>query len=170
MGMIPSNQAKFSSPFSGNFQTSAAQSTLSQFYNSFYAKSLTTIDQSLSSPQNYLYNPPMFQNSYNYQQSQEGLLDLQYGNNNCSVKEQSMLVFGGNDQVSCSSSDGSFGNMINGADPMNSLFLDQKANGVMANSQLQYDLEEVKQLISTTGNNFLFNDENKTHERGMYYY
>ncbi|KAI3450615.1 hypothetical protein Pfo_007280 [Paulownia fortunei] len=67
------------------------------------------------------------------------------------------------------------GENINGdhGDPLSS-FLNQKPNAVLENSQLQYDLEEVKQMI-TIGNgcnniNFLFNDENKTHERGMYYY
>ncbi|KAL0460152.1 UNVERIFIED_CONTAM: Transcription factor [Sesamum latifolium] len=58
-------------------------------------------------------------------------------------------------------------------DPLMSSFLDddQKANGVVKNSELEYDLEEVKQLISSSGSsNFLFNDENKTHERGMYYF
>ncbi|KAK4440697.1 Transcription factor [Sesamum alatum] len=45
-------------------------------------------------------------------------------------------------------------------------------NGVVKNSELEYDLEEVKQLISSAGsNNFLLNDENKTHhEREMYYF
>ncbi|KAL0418233.1 UNVERIFIED_CONTAM: Transcription factor [Sesamum radiatum] len=56
-------------------------------------------------------------------------------------------------------------------DPI-SVFLDQRANGVLG-SNSQY-LEEVKQLISTgngsNGNSFLINDENKTDERGMYYY
>ncbi|KAK4408989.1 Transcription factor [Sesamum angolense] len=46
-----------------------------------------------------------------------------------------------------------------------------KANGVVKNSELEYDLEEVKQLISSSGScGFMFNDENKTHERGMYYF
>lgn len=47
-------------------------------------------------------------------------------------------------------------------------FLDQKPNGILGNSELQYDIEEVKQLISTS--NGLLNDENKTQETGMYQY
>ncbi|OIT37528.1 PREDICTED: transcription factor RAX2-like [Nicotiana attenuata] len=53
---------------------------------------------------------------------------------------------------------------------------DQKSNGYQS-SQFQYDIEEVKELISSSSsgngcNNssfFFYNDENKTNERGMYY-
>ncbi|KAL2511216.1 transcription factor RAX2-like [Abeliophyllum distichum] len=48
-------------------------------------------------------------------------------------------------------------------------FTDQKPNGILGNSsQLHYDIEEVKQLISI--GNGLINDENKTQEKGMYQY
>ncbi|XP_060175284.1 transcription factor RAX2-like isoform X1 [Lycium barbarum] len=57
----------------------------------------------------------------------------------------------------------------------------QKPNGYLGNNtqiQLQYDLEEVKQLIGSgngngsgcNNNSLFFNDENKTDARGMYYY
>ncbi|CAA2982799.1 Hypothetical predicted protein [Olea europaea subsp. europaea] len=46
-------------------------------------------------------------------------------------------------------------------------FTDQKSTGILGNSQLQYDIEEVKQMISI-GNGLL--DENKTQEKRMYQY
>ncbi|KAI3461390.1 hypothetical protein Pfo_018053 [Paulownia fortunei] len=216
MGMIPSNQGKFSQPFSGTIQPqSQPLSSLSQLYsdyNSFYfqaAKSLTAVE-SISAPQNFLscnsdnFSLSTSQYSY-YQQNQEGLVDLQY----YPVKDNNMLIFGGN-EASCSSSDGSCSQISHGKDHVKqeemgclqgftsngfeenqkfmlhygnfhgdplSAFLDQKPNGILENSQLQCDLEEVKQLISTGNgsnnnncNSFMLNDENKTHERGMYYY
>ncbi|KAJ7972351.1 MYB transcription factor [Quillaja saponaria] len=45
----------------------------------------------------------------------------------------------------------------------------EKQNGLWGDNPLDYGLEEIKQLISTTScNNFLF-DENKTGERALYY-
>ncbi|XP_073303910.1 uncharacterized protein [Primulina huaijiensis] len=47
--------------------------------------------------------------------------------------------------------------------------LDQKA--VENGAQLEYDLEEIKEMIINSNSNlFMFNDDNKTHEKGMYYY
>ncbi|THG05158.1 transcription factor RAX2-like [Camellia sinensis] len=58
-------------------------------------------------------------------------------------------------------------------------WIDEKpnVNGYFGNTPLEYDLEEVKKLISTdnecnnnNNNSFFFNDENKTQERTMDYY
>ncbi|EXB89006.1 Transcription factor RAX2 [Morus notabilis] len=103
---------------------------------------------------------------------------------------------GGHDQASCSSSDGSCNNNQIGHGRSgtcnnyhNGVVIsqeDQKAiisdgnfvNGWGISNQgsfLEYGLEEIKQLISSTSttcsnnNNFLF-DENKTEERVLYYY
>ncbi|KAA8544127.1 hypothetical protein F0562_022139 [Nyssa sinensis] len=49
---------------------------------------------------------------------------------------------------------------------------DLKPNGYLGNTALEYDLEEVKQLISSSSNgcnSFFFNDESKTQERALYY-
>ncbi|XP_055831444.1 transcription factor RAX2-like isoform X2 [Solanum dulcamara] len=71
-----------------------------------------------------------------------------------------------------------YGDNIIGAGNISQQY-DQKPNHVYLgnnntqNDQLQYDLEEVKQLIgngSDCNNNLFYNDENKTDERGMYYY
>ncbi|KAL2239855.1 UNVERIFIED_CONTAM: Transcription factor MYB80, partial [Sesamum indicum] len=221
MGLNPSNLGKFSQPFSASLQTQPQplSSDLLQLYRDYNslcfqaAKSVSAVE-SFSGPQNFLHcnsdNLSFLstsQCSINYQQNQEGLVDLQYydpGKDNVN-----MLVFGGN-EASCSSSDGSccqisygkeqvikqedqmgclhrdfhveesqkfmlhYGQYVDGdqhhhhGDPF-SVFLDERANGVLG-SNSQY-LEQVKQLISSgNGNSFLFNDENKTDERGMYYY
>ncbi|KAK6144368.1 hypothetical protein DH2020_021188 [Rehmannia glutinosa] len=170
------------------------------YTNSFYnfqaaaSKSLTPID-SISAPQNYLspnsenfkFSLSTTQYSYNYQQSQDqGFVDnLQYCYYPGKLDNNNMLIFGGNDQASCSSSDGSCSkdHVIKQEDQMGyfqgfsaNAFADQKPNyGILENnnSQLECDLEEVKGLISSgigNYNSLLFTDENKTDERGMYYY
>ncbi|PIN20801.1 Transcription factor, Myb superfamily [Handroanthus impetiginosus] len=205
MGIInPSNQPKFSNPFSGTLQP--------QDYSPFHfqsAKLISTL-QNISDQ----FPLPRSQYPYNYQQIQEGLVDLQYypgkDNNN------GMLIFGGN-EASCSSSDGSCSQISYGKDHMKqqqemgcfkgfvsnsafeenqkyilhygeydhhygdqiSAFLDQKPNGFLENTQLECDLEEVKQVFSSgngssndnNNNSTLWcNDENKTDEKGLYYH
>ncbi|KAI4334346.1 hypothetical protein L6164_019048 [Bauhinia variegata] len=57
----------------------------------------------------------------------------------------------------------------NGGENINQLA--EKPDGCLGESILDYGLEDIKQLISSTSNNGLFNiDENKTHEKVMYYY
>lgn len=148
-------------------------------------------------------------NQYSYYlQSQERLVNsLKY----CTLKNNNLLMFGGTDQASCSSSDGSCSQMsyekeikkerqigncnftyeetqnINLVDYGNNIIgcgnisqYAQKLNHVdlgnnTQNDQLQYDVEEVKQLISsgsdcTNHHNLFYHDENKTDEREMCYY
>ncbi|CAA2973359.1 transcription factor RAX2-like [Olea europaea subsp. europaea] len=188
--LTPDYQGKMSS-----FSATLSQSlpNLSQLYkdnlNSLYTptKSLSGFDSSLL-PQNFLYNnnntPPFTNQCSYYSQNQESLMDLKY----YPVKDQNMLMFGGN-EASCSSSDGSFSlisyrkdvkqeemgcfqgflieenkkfmldyGKINSDDPLSTFSDDhEKENGIFGNSQLQYDLEEVKELISTgDGNNMFF--------------
>ncbi|KAL5540786.1 hypothetical protein UlMin_042399 [Ulmus minor] len=108
-------------------------------------------------------------------------------------KDSSFLMFGGEGST-CSSSDGSCNNhkefenshyFQNGVGQQNQkLFVsngwnqnqNQKQNGngingaIWNDSQLDYGMEEIKQLISTNScSNFLF-DENKTDERVLYHY
>ncbi|CDP07049.1 unnamed protein product [Coffea canephora] len=244
MGMIPLDPRKLP-PFSNSLHTtsspqSQAFSSLSQLYNdcspyySTSAKSCLTGFESFPSVQpNLLFNGnnnnvnPMATittaNHHSYLQghNQEGLISpMQFypGKDN-------MLIFGGTDQASCSSSDGScsqisygkeikqehmnggslqgynLSNSTNGYDhhhhQENQKFMvdygnqissttwgdgrgndhDQKPSVVLcgngtSTTQLQYDLEEVKQLISSSNMSLFFNDENKTHEsrEAMYYY
>ncbi|KAK4441205.1 Transcription factor [Sesamum alatum] len=119
MGLNSSNPGKFTQPFSGSLQTQPQplSSDLSQLYRDYNslclqaAKSVSAVEL-FSGPQNFLHcnsdNLSFLstsQCSNNYQQNQEGLVDLQYyeypGKDNVN-----MLVFGGN-EASCSSSDGS---------------------------------------------------------------
>ncbi|KAK9279031.1 hypothetical protein L1049_012706 [Liquidambar formosana] len=65
----------------------------------------------------------------------------------------------------------------NGAENVNNGWTDEKTNGCFGAGDpppLEYDVEEVKQLISSTNNatgcDSFFNDENKTQEKVMYYY
>lgn len=113
---------------------------------------------------------------------------------NYQVKDN-ILMFGG--EASCSSSDGSCSNQIsqcrdreyeynynffNGGEGHQKIMLPDGLNGWRSEKQngngiwedqapLDYGLEEIKQLISSTSscNNFLF-DENKTEEKAMMYY
>ncbi|KAL0436389.1 UNVERIFIED_CONTAM: Transcription factor RAX2 [Sesamum radiatum] len=164
IGIIPSGQGKFSQPFPGNLQTPQTLhpqfplSGLSQLYNSFYSHAATSSDGSCS------------QISYGGKDhvKQEEIMGGFQGfmiSNGLDENHKFMLQCGKINQVD--------GDDHRHGDPLMSSFLDddQKANGVVKNSELEYDLEEVKQLISSSGSsNFLFNDENKTHERGMYYF
>ncbi|XP_009616199.1 transcription factor RAX2-like [Nicotiana tomentosiformis] len=75
-----------------------------------------------------------------------------------------------------------YGNNIGGGnDHQLGNWADQRPNGIFKNnfrsSQFQSDIEEVKELISSSSNGsgcnnsfFFYNDENNTNERGMYYY
>ncbi|KAL7153947.1 hypothetical protein ABFS83_04G201700 [Erythranthe nasuta] len=176
--------AKFSPPFS-------QPHPLSTLYTSFYTKSLTDISSNTSSSQNCTLNnqPPFFLTNqyFPYYQQNQG---FQY--NNQPVKDSNMLVFGGvnNEAASCSS-DGScsqitygghednnqkfmlqyYGKNIVNGDPILDHHHQQKlTNGVVENSGLEYDLEEVKQMI-ITNDSLLFGDENKfVDERGLFYY
>lgn len=107
----------------------------------------------------------------------------------CHVQDSSLLRFAG--EASCSSSDGSSTNQIscskeverdlqhylcNGVDENQKIMFttdanigytdDQKPYG---ENQLDYSLEEIKQLISTDLCNNFFIDENKTGEKVAYY-
>ncbi|KAG8371288.1 hypothetical protein BUALT_Bualt13G0071900 [Buddleja alternifolia] len=200
MGLInPLHQAKFSSsPFSASTQLlTQPLSQLYRDYNSFYNQAAPKSLSPIEAPQNFLYNFPLSTTQYcssYYQQNQEGLVDLQYNFN--PVKDNNnMLIFGGNDQASCSSSDGScsqisYGNkdhvkqeeivgqfqgLINSNNGFHNYGKNFNGDPIMSglvNSQLQCDLEEVKQLISNGNDNInlLFNDENKTEKMGMYYF
>ncbi|KAL9171292.1 hypothetical protein ABFS82_04G199300 [Erythranthe guttata] len=179
--------AKFSPPFSQSH-------SLSTLYTSFYThatKSLTDISSNTSSSQNYLNSQPPFflTNQFpNYYQQNQG---FQY--NNQPVKDSNMLVFGGvnNESAAAScSSDGScsqisygghednnqkfmlqyYGKNIVNGDPILDHHHQKLTNGVIENSGLEYDLEEVKQMI-ITNDSLLFGDENKfVDERGVFYY
>ncbi|XP_022887849.1 transcription factor RAX2-like [Olea europaea var. sylvestris] len=188
----PNYQGK-TSPFSPTLSQSVPPNLSSLYkdhFNSFYTstKSLSGFESS-SPPQNFLYYNtaiPSFTNQYSYYlQNQDGLMDSQYY---YPVKDQNMIMFNGN-EVSCSSSDGScsqisyskdvkqeemgcfqgfmldYGN-IHGDYPLNTFSDDhQKGSGILGNCQLQYDLEEVKEIISTghgcsNNNMFFLNYEN----------
>ncbi|KAL2507054.1 transcription factor RAX2-like [Forsythia ovata] len=131
-------------------------------------------------------------NQYSYyHQNQECLMDLQY----YPVKDQNMLMFGGTEASCSSSDGscsqisyrkdvkheeiGCFQGFmfeenknfmldygkIDGDDPLNTFSDHHKANGILGNSQLHYDLAEVKELISTgdvcsNNNMFFLNYEN----------
>ncbi|CAK9187235.1 unnamed protein product [Ilex paraguariensis] len=97
--------------------------------------------------------------SYGKEIKQEdmGALHSYYLSNGLVENQKFMLDYGSNNEV--------------GDHP--SAWTDQNPNGYFGNSQLQYDLEQVKQLISSTNgcnNSFFFSDENKTQERPMYYH
>ncbi|XP_060175286.1 transcription factor RAX2-like isoform X3 [Lycium barbarum] len=133
-------------------------------------------------------NAPVQQNNINfslgtnnqysdYLQSHERLVNsLKY----CTLKDN-LLMFGGSTEASCSSSDGGCSQMSYAKEIKKEEIDQQKPNGYLGNNtqiQLQYDLEEVKQLIGSgngngsgcNNNSLFFNDENKTDARGMYYY
>lgn len=102
-------------------------------------------------------------NGYDQESSPKFILD--YGNNHQNINN------GGGEGAGGVSGDHHHHHQISTWVPHHDL----KANGFCSNSadQLQYDLEEVKQLISSSNANsslLFFNDENKTHERGMYYF
>ncbi|KAK4408479.1 Transcription factor [Sesamum angolense] len=179
MGLNPSNLGKFSQPFSGSLQTqpqplSTDLLQLYRDYNSlcFQAAKSASAAESFSGPQNFLHcntscsssDGSCSQISYGKEQviKQEDQMGCLHQGFNVEESQKFMLHYG---------------QYVDGDHPHHhgdpiSVFLDQRANGVLG-SNSQY-LEEVKQLISTgngsNGNSFLFNDENKTDERGMYYY
>ncbi|KAL8525369.1 hypothetical protein ACS0TY_014846 [Phlomoides rotata] len=179
MGIIPSNIAK---PFSNTFQLTQyhSLSTLSQLYYQA-AKSLSTVE-SIYAPQNFLRadneNFPIIPFTQ-YQQTQEC---LQYYNG----KDNNILMFGGNEAASCSSSDGS---CSYGKDPVKREYGDFQGfvqdNHVVEESQkfmLQYGDPNPMMMMNGfvdqngsnidnySSNSLVFNDENKTDEREMYYY
>ncbi|XP_051113300.1 transcription factor RAX2-like [Andrographis paniculata] len=107
--------AKFSLPFSGNLQTPNHLSTLHHLYNTIYATSSSNPKPLIpisSSPQNLVFPsstiPIPFMSSNQFCQ-EGGFMELPYFKDN-------MLMFGGNDhqQASCSSSDGSCGQISYG--------------------------------------------------------
>ncbi|CAI9104985.1 OLC1v1003791C1 [Oldenlandia corymbosa var. corymbosa] len=264
MGMVPPlDQRKLLTPFSTsllqtttNSSSSSFSSTLSQLcreynvynYNSTTSPSstkslITGFDSIASSFQPNL----MFNNNHNniipfannhhssyLQSGQEGFNLINHSMQFYPGKDN-MLMFGGTDQASCSSSDGScsqisyggkeikqemngglqgfYPSSTNGYDhhqqessqkfmldygnnnnnnnnlqfsswggphhhhqevqkPTSNGFGNSNSSNTTTSAQLQYDLEEVKQLISSNPNSLLFNDENKTHERAppLYYY
>ncbi|KAG6415359.1 hypothetical protein SASPL_122770 [Salvia splendens] len=174
------NQARFQPPFSFPLlQTSTPQSahSLSHLYTSFLdqaRKPLPAADCiNFLAPHNNNNNSstPLYSSSNQFIQNEEF-----HGNYN--PMKDSMLVSG-----SCSSSDGSCSLVkseeIGNFQERNSFALEdqlgsivdhhkqKQRNGVLENTQLQYDLEEVKQLITSGGGggDLFFGDDTKM---GMY--
>ncbi|KAL8501338.1 hypothetical protein ACS0TY_020761 [Phlomoides rotata] len=160
--LLATLQPKSLPPFS--FPQSQTLSTLSQLYNSLYytqsqaSKNLAAVNP-ISTPQNFLYS-----NTNNYKE--EGLMDLQYN-----YSKDKMLMMGGK-EASCSSSDGSCSQISYGGndqvkrEEMGSYqgfmidhyytSFDQKMGEQLDHvnyNQLQYDLEEVKDLITADNGN-----------------
>nr|AGN52124.1 MYB-related transcription factor [Salvia miltiorrhiza]AGN52234.1 MYB-related transcription factor [Salvia miltiorrhiza] len=180
------NQPKFQPPFS-------SLSNLSHLYTSFFdqpRKPLPPDSINFVAPQN---STILYSNTAQQHEEFHAYYPI----------KDNMLVFGQNDAASCSSSDGSCSQISYGAkdrvvkneqigflhgfidnpnslaleDPLGSIFDHHKQIniGVLENSQLQYDLEEVKQLITSGGGGgggggLLFGDESKAEAMGMYYF
>ncbi|KAJ8557652.1 hypothetical protein K7X08_003277 [Anisodus acutangulus] len=187
-------------PFFPSLITPPQPQTISNLFRDTYNY---TPNRSLTGQQNSMCNNNInfslvTNNQYSdYLQSQERLVNsLKY----CTLRDNLLMFGGSTDQASCSSSDGSCSQMsyakeikkedqigncnFSNYEETQKFILDYGNNNISStwadqqkpNHQLQYDLDEVKQLIgsgngSSCNNNCLFfNDENKTGERGMYYY
>ncbi|XP_075478802.1 transcription factor RAX1-like [Primulina tabacum] len=190
LGIVPSK----SSPFSGTLQALIPQSpslrNLSELFRDCTSIYTTEVSKSLPNtvpipdpPNNYSTNIPLSSTSQYYsfninQQSQGGLVDFQ-----CSSSEKSFINFSNSAKDNFQQlqhpgfvSNAGFGEDQNPSfmlqydqDQMISTLisdLDQKGSGVLENSGLYNDFEEVKPVTSS---NFLLNDD--IHGRGsMYYY
>ncbi|XP_027343375.1 transcription factor RAX2-like [Abrus precatorius] len=174
--------------YNNSYHTTPAQATTSSFTclepisipsSNYTSTSCTTTSISL----------PFYQN-------QESLVSVISPMQYYPITDSPMLVFGS--EGSCSSSDGSCSQVSHGREikqeemglqnfmyedqHMNKIMLSQgqegmnqwaeKANGCYFQTQtaLDYELEVIKQMISSNSNNgYLSIDENKTEEKGMYY-
>ncbi|KAG6417875.1 hypothetical protein SASPL_120072 [Salvia splendens] len=156
-------QPRFQPPFSFPLQLQT-QSSLSHLYTSFLDQSSAADSISFLAPHNYCSSSNQNEDFHGYY----------------NPMKDNMLVSGSCSQISYGVKSEEIGNF---QDRNNSFALEdqpgsivdhhkqKQRNGVLENTQLQYDLEEVKQLITSGGGGGLFfADESKAGVMGMHYF